>query len=517
MNSAWKTRVYRSDGMAAASARARTLAWLSLALVVTASLFWSVHPWYDPTNDGSMYIATARALVAGEGYRYLGIPFVIRPPGFSLLIAPVLALRGTDFFALNLLVSLLGALGVIAFHFLLRARLGLVLATLVPLLLWFNPGYQRLCNQVMSDVPGWAALVGCLLLAARQHGRAGVARALALRVGLGVALGLATLLRSGNLLLLPALVLAELLRALPGARARASWRAGLGNSAARVLGVLLVLVPWGLRNRAVAAPPPADQTLLYSYSTGMWHTDMGDPRSSRVPLREVLGRASEQGQKILHTLGTGLTEGEKRPWTAPLAWTLLAVLLVQAVRRRAAEELFALATVAVVAVYFGYAGRLLVPVFAFALAALVELVRDLLARLAGERRATGAAALACCAGLALEWNPRAGWGEIEGLHRAYTDSARQVNAHLSPGARLGAYRGWHHAVFLERPVYSCEQACERARDPRAAEEIIDRYGLDTVLLTELGLPPSVQLAERAFAAYVAQRHGGRERGLVRVR
>src|SRR6266850_469568 len=123
------------DGRAAR--RARALAALALLLVVGLSLIGSVHPWYDPTNDGSMYIATARSLVAGEGYSYLGIPFLIRPPGFSCLIAPLLAWRGTDFHALNLLVSAFGALGIVLFHLLLRERLGLVLSTLVPLVLWF--------------------------------------------------------------------------------------------------------------------------------------------------------------------------------------------------------------------------------------------------------------------------------------------------------------------------------------------------------------------------------------------
>lgn len=527
----------RSGEAPLASRRARTLAWSSLVALAAFSLPWTVHPWYDPTNDGSMYIATARALVAGEGYSFLGIPFVIRPPGYPLLIAPLLALRGTDFYALNLLSSLCGLLGVVAFHFLLRARLGLLLATLVPLVLWFNPGYQRLCNQVMSDVPGWAALVGCLLLAARLRTRPGARGSLVL----GVVLGLATLLRSGNLLLVPALVVADLLRAWRGAPAeppavRTPARAWLVQSAALVLGVLLVLGPWGLRNRAVAAPPPADQTLLYSYSSGMWNRDMGDPRSPRLGVDEVLARVPEQGAKLLRTLGTALAEGEVHAWTVPLAWILLAVLCVQAARRRAEEELFALATVLVVAVYFGYAGRLLLPVFAFALVGLVELVRDGAARLGGARAGMAAGALLCVAWLALAWNPRMGWREIEGLHEAYVESARRVNARLAPEARLGAYRGWHHAVFLERPVFSFEHACERASGPEAArsgaldpagvgtatEEIIDKYGLDTVLVTELGLPPPVQRAERAFAAQLARRYGAPEDGapatrLVRVR
>jgi hypothetical protein len=66
-------------------------------------------------------------------------------------------------------------------------------------------------------------------------------------------------------------------------------------------------------------------------------------------------------------------------------------------------------------------------------------------------------------------------------------------------------------------VYGFERALERAGTLRAAEEIADRYGIDHVLLTPLGLPESVQRAERAFAAYIAGRHGGRDVGLVRLR
>jgi 4-amino-4-deoxy-L-arabinose transferase-like glycosyltransferase len=492
------------------SVRGRRLAWLVLVAVLAGSLPWSVHPFYDPTNDGSMYIATARALAAGEGYRYLGIPFTIRPPGFACLLAPIVAWRGTDFLALNLVVSLLGALGVLAFHFLLRARLGLVLATLVPLLLWFNPGYQRLCNQVMSDVPGWAALVGGLLLAARWRRRPSARGAFLL----GVAVGLASLVRTGNALLLPALIVAELLR--PKGEARPAWRALLLECAALGLGAALALVPWSLRNRALAPEPPVDQTLLYSYSTGMWHEDMGDPRSPRVPLREVLARAHGQGLRSLHTLGTRLREGAPRPWTPFLAGILVAALVAGALRRRAPEEWFALVTLLVVAFYFGYAGRLLLPVFALAAAALVELVRDGLARLAGERRAVALTALLAGAWVVLDWPPREGWTAIEALHRAHLELAREVRERLPAGARLGAWRGWHHAVYLERPVHGFEQACERSGLAAGTAQIIEKYGIDTVLLTELGLPEPVQRAERAFAAFVAQRYGGRERGLVRV-
>src|SRR5262245_56873643 len=84
-----------------AARRARALAGLVVLAVVLGSLPWKVHPWYELTNDGALYLATARSLVEGQGYSYLGQPFRIRPPGFSCLIAPILWLRGTDFQALN--------------------------------------------------------------------------------------------------------------------------------------------------------------------------------------------------------------------------------------------------------------------------------------------------------------------------------------------------------------------------------------------------------------------------------
>jgi hypothetical protein len=280
---------------------------------------------------------------------------------------------------------------------------------------------------------------------------------------------------------------------------------------------VLVLAPWGARNRAVAPPPPADQTHMYSYSSGMWHRDMGDPRSPRVPLSEVLARFPEQATKSAHTLGTRLVEGPARPWTPLVAGVLVAALALSALRRRAAEELFALGTLVVVAFYFGYAGRLLLPVYALALAALVDLVRSGAERLAGPRAGTAAGAVLALGVLAADWEPRARWSEIRALHEAYTETAQQVRASLPEGARLGAYRGWHHAVYLERPVFSFELACERAGSVEACEAIVDAYGLDTVLLTPLGLPAPVAAAERELAAYVARRYGGRDLGLVRVR
>jgi len=483
-----------------------------LVLVVLASLPWSVHPWYDATNDGSMYVATSRALAAGQGYTYNEAPFLIRPPGFAYLLAPLVRWRGTDFFAWNLYVSLWGALGVLLFQCWARVRLGELLACVAALVLWFNPGYQRLCTQVMSDVPGWTLLVALFLGARALERRPSVLAAL----GLGLALGLASLVRSGNVLLLPALACAALAREFLKPEARLGWGRLTRLGFALLAGCVLVLGPWSLRNRSVAPPPPADQTLLYSYSSGMWHVDMGDPSSPRVPLGEVVERFPRQVSKLVATLGERLGEGAPGALAPWIAGALLLALLVALLRHRAAEEFLALGTLVVVAFYFGYAGRLMLPIFALALVALLELTRDGLARLLGARAGQAAAVLFGLAWMGVDFQPRQGWKEIEELHRAFERTAEQVRASLPPDARLGAYRGWDHAVYLERDVFHFEQSLARLGPQRGSAMVIEKYRLDTVLLTPLGLPVPVARAERAFAAELARLHGGRDLGLLRL-
>ena len=44
----------------------------TLVALALASLAWLVHPWFDAVNDAALYLLTAKALAAGEGYSYLG-------------------------------------------------------------------------------------------------------------------------------------------------------------------------------------------------------------------------------------------------------------------------------------------------------------------------------------------------------------------------------------------------------------------------------------------------------------
>src|SRR5262245_16648066 len=109
-----------SDREARARSMARRRELLPLALL-TIGLLGSL-PFYLATRfdgsdvDASMYIVMARSLAHGEGYRYLGAPFILHPPGMPALLAPIVATIGTSFTAFNLLGCLFGAAAVLLLY-----------------------------------------------------------------------------------------------------------------------------------------------------------------------------------------------------------------------------------------------------------------------------------------------------------------------------------------------------------------------------------------------------------------
>ena len=461
------------------------------------------HPWYDAKIDAAIYIATAQSMLVGDGYAYLGIPFRVRPPGFAALIAPVIAQSGVDFAALNRLVMLFGALGVVLLFSFARPRLGWIAAALCALAVWTNPAYQRLCNQIMSDVPGSSLLLLCLVV--ERWAR----RVPSLRrdVVVGLCIGLTGTVRSLAILLVPAILAARLL----AGRAAAPRRAAAARGPLLFAAVaLLVLLPWGIRNRVVEVPAPADQTRLYSYGTAMWHRDPGDPDSPRRSIGEILSGAPLRAHQIASVLGSRMIQdlkgkqppsAELDPLHAVAGLVLIGSSLVVLVRRRETAEIFVAAALPLALFYYGFGSRLLLPVYVLALPATVEIFRELLRRAAGARAAAFLVPAALIGLIALDFRPRVGWEEIEGRHEAFAARAAAISAQIEPDTRLGSLVGFQYGVYLQRPVYSLKQTLQRAGRIDAADAVIDKYRLDAIVLTP------TDSAERAFVPYFERHYG----------
>src|SRR6185503_9322986 len=107
---------------------------------------------------------------------------------------------------------------------------------------------------------------------------------------LGAWIGLSTYMRSVCVLVLPAILAARFVENLRAGSRRLGWLDFLrGRAAALVLATVAVMAPWSVRNALVDAPAPEDQNFVYSYSTGLFHVDAGDPGSPLRSLADVAG------------------------------------------------------------------------------------------------------------------------------------------------------------------------------------------------------------------------------------
>jgi hypothetical protein len=468
-----------------------------LAAVMLASLPWLVHPYYEAnveTNDASMYILSAESLLAGQGYSYVGQPFTVRPPGMSVLLAPILRFRGLDFGAMHLFVNLFGAAGILAMFVWLRPRVGSYVAAALGLFLWLNSGFRHFSNEVMSDVPG-VALTFALFLIERWADRSPSWKRDLL---LGAAIGLSSYMRTILVLVLPAILLARLWRNLADKARREPWKVLVAQRLAPLCaGTLLLFLPWSLRNSAVGPKGAVDQNFIHSYGVAMLHVDGGDPSSPPRPLWDVARKTPDRASKILSLLGTSMESN-----AAGIAGIALGSVIVLAVAyllwtEKRSFEIYFFIVVFVILVYFGYRDRLVLPLFAMGWAALGEvLCKPEWKRLSTQlRRRIAAAALLVLAVLGFHY--REGWDELARDHHARIEQARAWNEHLPPDARLASAIGWHHSLYVGRMVHSLYFAIRRrarADDPgdgrpadpsvmKAAEEVIDRYGLNTVILS----------------------------------
>lgn len=173
--------------------------------------------WYGDTYQ---YLLHAENLVAGRPYADTGYIFnpeqymapAAYPAGFPVLLAPVIALFGMSVPAILVLMTLVWAATVAAFAFLFRYELparyvyGLVLA------IGLQPYVWELKHEPLSDLPFLLGVVLSLLCYERAV-RAEGGREVGFAVAAGIAAAYAIAVRPLALVLVPAFLVADLVRA----------------------------------------------------------------------------------------------------------------------------------------------------------------------------------------------------------------------------------------------------------------------------------------------------------------
>jgi hypothetical protein len=292
-------------------------------------------------HDDAMYVILARSIATGQGFRYLNLPGAPVashfPPGYPALlslvwrIAPSFPANLVAFKALN--VVCLAASATLVTQ-LVRERLGserwgvaagVLTAISVPLLV--------LVTMVLSEPLFLVTLLGALLLAERlvsgavsppmtAFGRVSLAS------GLGLLVGVTTLVRSHGIVLLPAIALPLL--------AQRRWR----DTAIFAIGALAVLAPWQLWTAAHAGVLPAPLAGNYGSYVSWWMRGFREMGASMIP--ETVRRTVPETLTMLASLFAPVP-GTVSHTISLLSLGVCAVAGVMALRRRAPVTLLFLA------------------------------------------------------------------------------------------------------------------------------------------------------------------------------
>jgi hypothetical protein len=177
------------------------------------------HAW---NGDFALFLMHAQNLVAGQPYEQT--PYVLNgvsgnpsphayPPGFPVLLAPIVAVFGSDLLPMKAFVigCFVLALGVVATLFRKDLPPSFLLATIA--LLGFSPYFTTFLQEsVLSDVPFLLFLSLCLLAHSAGQRRPTRRQRLFAALGTGGLLYFAVLIRPLGLILLPSLLLYDLAR-----------------------------------------------------------------------------------------------------------------------------------------------------------------------------------------------------------------------------------------------------------------------------------------------------------------
>jgi 4-amino-4-deoxy-L-arabinose transferase-like glycosyltransferase len=211
-----------------------------LGIAFAARVLWALVVPVQPISDSMAYDTFARSLAAGDGYGWNpNEPSAYWPVGTSGVYAALYAVFGLSYVPLVVLHVLLGTASVL-FTMLLTARwFGRRAAVCAGALFAVWPSQVEF-TTVLASEPIFVFLV----LLALWHWSRPAGPSWGRLVGVGVALGLASLVRPQALLIPVVFGGVELFR-------RSPWKTVLARTAVVSVVLLAVILPWSIRNYRV--------------------------------------------------------------------------------------------------------------------------------------------------------------------------------------------------------------------------------------------------------------------------
>ena len=284
---------------------------LALALLHLVLALLAFEPAPHNGGDNAAYLALARSILSGVGYREIYDPLMPLhtqyPPLFPLMLAGLLALGFKPWVSFKLLVLFCSAAAIGLSYLWMHRKLRPEIALAVTLLMALSPGVIGLSHWELSDVPFWAftmaALVAWDRLGADDTRRLLIATALTL---------LAYFTRSAGLPLLVAAV------------AWLAWRGRWKQLAIFVAGIAPFAFWWWYRARTQGG---------VDYVQQFWFVNPYQPELGKVGAVDLIRRAAANNTAYVQRHLPVLLVGLVNPLTFALSLITLGLGIFGWVRR----------------------------------------------------------------------------------------------------------------------------------------------------------------------------------------
>jgi 4-amino-4-deoxy-L-arabinose transferase-like glycosyltransferase len=445
-------------------------------LAATAAFYaLLVVPYWKPTWDSAIYISLARSLAHGEGYTYMGYAETKYPPGFPLMLSPIVLLFGKDYLLMRAFIAAC-AVGSVGMAYLLVRRIGsrgiavaVALSTAAAYALAFE------ATRVLSDVPFMLVALGALY-AGERYRESSDRLWFWWTVGLVVAACSVRMVGVALVFAFAASILIDLREHAPRTRVR---RAGIALAV-----VALVMGAWMGRNALARHTLPEQLREGETYGRELLAVTPGAPGTSAalVPaLEHRLTRNLDYYDRLTASILTGRTARSSAVVGGIGIWVILGWLWAMWRRRGMVEYYIAL----YFAMYFFWPARegerFLVPVIPiliyYALVPFLVLADRASGVAEGKSRSTRddgggrtnprararAGVLLVATALFLVWNAPLLIAEVKVEHSTpYYDGAMSdylaafawVKQHLPRGAVLATNRAPYGVLLAERDTYT---------------------------------------------------------------
>jgi hypothetical protein len=193
------------------------------ALVAVVGVFFlsSIRDGHEWGDDFALYVRHAQNIVDGRAYGDTGYIYNPEypevgprayPPALPLLLAPVVAVRGLDFWAMKAVIVLCFLAFLVVLYPALRATAPTHVAMAATATVGLSPYFWSFKEGIVSDIPFLVPLYAALSLAHRCTARDDVNPPLRTFVFLGLVIFITAAFRTVGVVLIPAVLAADLLR-----------------------------------------------------------------------------------------------------------------------------------------------------------------------------------------------------------------------------------------------------------------------------------------------------------------